>query len=136
MLEIAPSHRPPLAMLLAVVLPLLALAGVPLWRATRRERLRLLAGALALGGLLTAASAGLWSRRHAGTGTETAWGWPRIVYARWVPFEDGAGRAGLQWRGVAECGLTYATLGAVLLTLRRTLAQRRPAEMGAPSVPT
>src|SRR5215218_6529418 len=125
MLEIAPSHRPPLAMLLAVVLPLVALAGLLLRRAARRERRRLLFGALALGGLLTAASAGLRSRRHAGMGTETAWGWPRIVYARWVPFEGGAGRAGPQWRGVAEGGLTYVTVGGALLALGQALARRR-----------
>ena len=125
MFEIAPSPGPPLATLLAIALPLLVLAGLLLASASWRERRRVIVGALLLGGLLTAASAALWSRRHAGTGLETARGWPRVVHARWVPLDDGALRAGLQWRGVAENGMTYAAGCALLLAGAHVLVRRR-----------
>lgn len=124
MFEIAPSSRPPLATLLAVALPLLAIAAWLLRRAARSDRLRMLVGALSLAALLTSGSTVLRSRRHAGTGTETARGWPRIVRARWVSFEDGAERTGLQWRGIAEGGLLYAAIGAGLLALRHARRRR------------
>ena len=137
MIEIAPSFRPPLATLLVVALALLLLAAVLLRRATRIARRRVLLGALAVGALLTATSAGLWSRRHAGTGTETARGWPRIVHARWVAFEGGAGRAGLQWRGVVENGLVYTVAAAALLSPGAVLVKRRrrTVRAGEPSTP-
>lgn len=138
MLEIAASTRPPMATLLAIALPLLALVALLLRRVTRLDRQRVLLGALALGALLTAGSAALWSRRHAGTGTETARGWPRIVYARWESFEGAAGRAGMHWRGVAESALLYGAMGAALLALGRARTRRGRAEPapGGPSVHT
>jgi hypothetical protein len=137
MFEITPSLRPPLATLLAATLPFLVLAGLLLSSASPRERRRVVVGALVLGGCLTAASALLWSRRHAGTGLETARGWPRVVHARWVPLDDGATRAGLHWRGVAESGVAYAAGSAMLLALGSRLARRRQTvHTGGPSVPS
>jgi hypothetical protein len=125
MLEIAPSSRPPLATLLAIAPPLLAIAALLMRRAPRVDRVRVLVGARSLAALLTAASAALWSRRHAGTGTETARGWPRVVHARWVSFEGGAAHAGPQWRGVAENGLVYTAAAGALLALGVALVRRR-----------
>jgi hypothetical protein len=126
-----------MATLVAIVFPLLALAALRLRRAARPERRRVVLGAILLGLFLTTASAMLWSQRHAGTGTETARGWPRVVYARWMPFEGGAGRAGLQWRGVAEGGLVYLAAAAALLAFGPALGRRRrPVHSGGPSVPT
>ena len=124
MFEIAPSSRPPLATLLAIALPLLAIAAWLLRRAAGNDRLRVLVGALSFAALLTAGSLALWSRRHAGTGTETARGWPRIVHARWVSFEGGDERNGLRWHGIAECGLLYGTIGAALLAVRDARRRR------------
>jgi TRAP-type uncharacterized transport system fused permease subunit len=139
MLEIAPSSRPPLATLLGILVPLLVLAALLLRRATRIARRQMLIRALILGVVLTAASSALWSRRQTGTGTETARGWPRAVHTRWVPFErdSASGRAGLDWRGIAESGLVYATVAATLLALGSALVRRpRRVHSGGPSVLT
>lgn len=137
MLEIAPSSRPPLATIVAILLPLLALALLLLRRAVGPMRQRLLVGALGLGMLLTAASTAGWSRRHAGTGTETAHGWPQILHARWVPFDGGDARAGLQWRGLVINTLVYAAAAAVLLAVGHQVVRRRRAtHTGGPSVST
>ena len=125
MFEIAPSSRPPLAMLLAVALPLAAVAAILLRRAAPAERRRVLIGALVLGLLLTALGGACWSRRHAGTGTETARGFPRTIHARWVPFDAGESRAGVRWRGVVEGTLVYAAAAAVLLAVGTALVARR-----------
>lgn len=125
MIEIAPHARPPLATLLAVALPLLFVAGALLRGVPTAARRRVYVSAVAAGLLLAAASAALWSRRHAGMGTETARGWPRAVYARWEPFEGGASRAGVLWRGVAESALAYASASALLLAV--AAPRRRPA---------
>jgi hypothetical protein len=131
MFEIAASARPPLASLLRIALSLLILGALMLWRATPSVRRRVIVASVVVGALLSFASAALWSRRHAGTGTETAYGWPRVVYARWESFEGGAGRAGVQWRGVVENSFAYgsatmlALAAGLLMTRRRRLS--RPA---------
>ena len=124
MMEIAASSRPPLATLLAVALPLLLLAVVLLSRAESPARRRVLLGGPILGALMTAASAAFVSTRHAGTGTETARGWPRVLQAEWVSFEGGQARAGLQWRGLAENGLIYTAAATALLALGPALSRR------------
>lgn len=115
MIEIAPHLRPPLATLLAVALPLLGLAALLLRRHRREVWRGTLAAAILLGLALTAASTALWSRRHAGTGVETARGWPKPVHTRWEDFEGRGRAAGVRWRGVAENTLVYASASLVLL---------------------
>lgn len=125
MIEIAPASRPPLAVVLATVLVLLALAAMLLRRVGPRERRRVLAAAVAAGASLTPASALLRSERHAGTGTETARGWPRIVHSRWVSFEGEEGHVGLRWGGVAGDIVVHGAASAVVLALaasRRRMA--------------
>ena len=125
MIEIAPHLRPPLATVLAVVVPLLVGAAVLLRRTPASVRRRLLVAAAAGAVLLTAASAVVWSRRHAGTGTETARGWPRIVHSRWESFEGEEGRSGIHWRGVLEGMLVYAVAGAAVLGVGHAVRRRR-----------
>jgi hypothetical protein len=137
MFEIAPHFRPPLAIALAVVLPLLAGTAILLLRVPPRVRRRLLATAAAAALLLTAASAIVWSRRHAGTGTETAYGWPRIVYSRWESFEGVGHRSGIHWRGVLEQIAVYSVAGAAMIVAAWRVSHRRPnADSSARQTPT
>ena len=124
MIEIAPHFRPPLATLLAVALPLLFAAAILLRREPPGTWRRVVLGAAAAGVLLATASAALWSRRHAGTGTETARGWPRAVHANWEGFGGEGRRSGILWRGALEGAFVYAALAAGPLA---AAARRRPA---------
>ena len=125
MIEIAASSRPSLATLLAVALPLLVIAGVLLSRSGRLTRRRVVLGGVTLGALMTAASAAFVSARHAGTGTEIARGWPRVLHAHWASFEGGEARAGMQWRGVAESGFVYTAAATALLATGAVVSRRR-----------
>ena len=137
MIEIAPHLRPPLAIALAVVLPLLAATAILLLRVPSRARRLLLGTAVAGAVLLTAASAIVWTRRHAGTGTETAYGWPRIVYSRWESFEATEHRSGIHWRGVLEQIAVYSVAGAAIVVAAWTVRHRRPnSDSSARQTPT
>ena len=125
MFEIAPHLRPPLATLLAFTLPVLAGAAILLLRAPRWLRRRLMVTAAAGGILLTGMSGAVSTRRHAGTGTETALGWPRIVYSRWESFEGQGGRSGVHWRGILEGTIAYGAVAAALLGARTVARHRR-----------
>jgi hypothetical protein len=122
------ADRPPLATLLTVALPLLLVAALLLRGQPPAVRHTRLAAAVLVGLLLTAASAVLWSRRHAGTGVETARGWPKPVHARWEDFEGRDRTAGIRWRGIAENTLVYASASLLLLAA----AARRRVGRGAP----
>jgi hypothetical protein len=114
MFEIAPHVRPPLMTLLAVSLPLLAAAALLLRGQPAAVWRRVLGGAMLAGVLLTAASAVLWSSRHAGTGVETARGWPKAVYGRWEDFEGRERVTAIRWRGVLEDTFVYTAAAGVL----------------------
>jgi hypothetical protein len=87
--------------------------------------------------LLTTASTMVWTRRHAGTGTETAYGWPRIVYSRWESFEGIEHRSGIHWRGVLEQIAVYSVAGAAMSVAAWRLRHRRPnADSSARQTPT
>lgn len=77
-----------------------------------------LATAAAVAGLvLAAASAVFRSTRDAGTGTHTAWGWPRAVYTRWVSWETPQRMRGIRLQGVAENAIFYAAAAALVGSL-------------------
>lgn len=125
MIEIVAQQRPPLATLLVVIAAALALAVVAMrmrsdgWR--RWPDARALGIALLIGFLLTGVSAVASSDRHAGTGTEHALGWPRVVYARWSSWEAPEEREGVRWRGIAENIAVYSAGALLLVALVRRL---------------
>jgi hypothetical protein len=126
MIEIPPSVRPPLAMLLSVLVPLAILTGVLLLRTPRTVIRRLVLQAAAAGLLLTVVSGVAWSRRHAGMGTETAYGFPRVIYSRWESFEGDVHRSGFHSRWIMEAAFTYGVCVALVLV---TVHRRRSVSM-------
>ena len=90
-------------------------------RAIRSHRLYTIAALLGLAGAL--ASGAFWSSRHAGTGTQTSWGWPRMVYGRWVSWETPDRREGIHWRGIVENTVFYGAVamlaGSLFVASRR-----------------
>ena len=131
MIEIPASARPPLFMLLSVLMPLAILAGVLLSRTSRADIRRIVLQSVAAGLLLTMASGLAWSRRHAGMGTETAYGFPRVIYARWDAFEGDEHRAGVNPRGIVEAAFSYGACVALALVLLR----RRTRSVSSPAPP-
>jgi hypothetical protein len=127
MFEIAPHGRLPMFRLLTFAF-VAGTVGVLLLYLGSKVRLRRVVARAAVAGVVCAgASAALWSTRGAGTGTQTAWGWPRVVYARWVSWETVERTEGIRWWGLAENAVFYAaaaTLVAGLLTVTRR--QLRP----------
>jgi len=122
MFEIAAHDRFPMFRLLTFALLAGAVGLVLLYVANRARLRRVVARAAVAGVLCAAASASLWSTRSAGTGTQTAWGWPRVVYARWVSWETAERSEGIRWSGLAENAVFYgaaATLVAGLLMVTR-----------------
>jgi hypothetical protein len=116
MFEIAPHHQLAITRLFAAMVPL-ALALLFLERWSVRRRRHLLAHAALAGVLCAAASAAFWSRRGAGTGIQTAWGWPRVVYSRWESTETTERLQGIRWQGLAENALCYGTVAALVSCL-------------------
>src|SRR5688572_27607656 len=107
MFEVAPHHHLPIFRLLAFAIPAAA-AGVLLLYLANRARLRHVVVRAAIAGVLCAgASAVFWSTRGAGTGTQNAWGWPRVVYTRWVSWETAERIEGIRWQGLAENTVFY-----------------------------
>jgi hypothetical protein len=126
MVEIAPESLLPLATLLSFALAAATCATIVLTLGRRRGVAgRLAAAAAAAGLVLAAGSAVLRSSRGAGTGTYTAFGWPRAVYTRWVSWETAERRQGLRAAGLAENAVFYGALAALAGSLRLA-ARRRP----------
>jgi hypothetical protein len=123
MFEIAPHYRFPIVELLAFAVPAAAVGVLLLYLANRSQFRRVVARAAVAGVLCTGASAALWSTRGAGMGTLTAWGWPRVVYARWVSWETAERSERIRWQGLAENTVFYgaaATLvGSLFMVARR-----------------
>jgi hypothetical protein len=131
MIEIAPDRHLAIIPLLAVALASIVAAVIVLHLAALRFRHpRLYLSAAVLGVLCALASVVFWSSRHAGTGTQTAWGWPRMVYGRWVSWEVVQREEGVRWQGIVENTVFYgaiATLaGSLVLAARRGSARRPP----------
>ena len=133
MIEIAPNRYLAIVQLLAVALSSIVAAAI-LLRLTdlRVRRHRLYLSATVIGGLCTLASGAFWSSRHAGTGTRTAWGWPRMIYGRWIGWEVVQHREGVSWPGIVENTVFYGAVAMLAGSL--VLAARRWSARGAPSV--
>jgi len=125
MIEIAPYRHLAIVPLLTVALASIVATVIVLHLAAlgfRRHRLYL--NAAVLGVLCALASGAFWSSRHAGTGTQTAWGWPRMIYGRWVSWEVVQRREGVHWQGIVENTVFYAAVAMlagslVLAAMRR-----------------
>ena len=130
MIEIAPYHHLAIAPLLAVALGSIVAAVVVLHLAALRRRHRLYLVAAVLGVLCALASGAFWSSRHAGTGTQTSWGWPRMIYGRWVSWEVVQRQEGIRWQGIVENTVFYGAFAMVAGSL--VLAARRGSSDSAP----
>ena len=127
MIEIAPERLLPLASLLSIAMAA-ALGTVVVLAAWR---LRVVAGRLAtaaavVGLLVAVGSAVFRSSRGAGTGTHTAFGWPRPVYTRWVSWETRERIQGIRLRGIAENAIFYATMTALAGSVGLAARDRLP----------
>ena len=130
MIEIAPYRHLAIVPLLAVALACILAAVIVLRLAAPRfQRSRLYLGAVVIGVLCALASGAFWSSRHAGTGTQTAWGWPRMIYGRWVSWEVVESQEGVRWQGIAENTVFYGA--AAVLAGSLGLAARRGSGRGA-----
>jgi hypothetical protein len=126
MVEIAPGSLLPLATLLSFALGAVTCAAIVLGVRRRRGVAGRLAAVAAAAGLgLAAGSAVLRSSRGAGTGTYTAFGWPRAVYTRWVSWETAERRQGLRPAGLAENAIFYGALAALAGSLWFAAQARR-----------
>ena len=129
MIEIASDRQLAIATLLAVALASTVAAVLVLRVAARSLRHpRLYLSAAGLGVLCAIASAVFRSARHAGTGTQTAWGWPRMVYGRWVSWEAVQQREGVRWQGIVENAVFYGAVAllacSLVLAVRHASARR------------
>ena len=129
MIEIAPYRHLAIVPLLAVALGCLLTAFVVArFAAPGVARHRLYWSAIIVGVLCAIGSGTLRSARHAGTGTQTEWGWPRAVYTRWVSWEVDERREGVRWQGLVENTVFYGAaavlLGSLALVVRRRPPQR------------
>jgi hypothetical protein len=122
-----------IAPMLAVALALIGAAMIVLQLAALRyPRRRLYLRAAILGLFCALASGAFWSSRHAGTGTQTAWGWPRVVYGRWVSWEGDHRQEGIRWRGILENTVFYGALAMLASSI--VVTARRGSADGAPTV--
>ena len=130
MIEIAPHYHQAIARLIAVIAPAIAVALLLLRRLDAPSRRRVLIRATVLGALCAAASVVVYTSRDAGTGTQTAWGWPRVVFSLWQSWETGQRSHGIRWQGLVEntafYGALAALIGALLVRARTTPSPREP----------
>ena len=130
MIDIAPERLLPFATLLAIAFAAMLGTVVVLanWQLRDVAR-RLVLFAVVAGFVLAAASGVFRSSRGAGTGTQTAFGWPRAMYTRWVSWETSERRQGIHPRGVGQNAFFYATLVALAssmgLAARRAVVRNR-----------
>ena len=128
MIEIPAHYHQALARLLVVMLAGASAAFLLLRRIGPRERARTLVRAAAVGALCAVLSLVLYWSRGAGTGTQTAWGWPRTVFSLWQSWETGERSHGIRWRGLLENAAFYGVLAAAVggvLARRRASPTRR-----------
>jgi hypothetical protein len=118
MIEIAPHYHQAIARLLAVIVPAIAVALLLLRRLDAPDRRRVTIRAMGLGALCAAASVVVYTSRDAGTGTQTAWGWPRVVFSLWQSWETGQRSHGIRWQGLIENTAFYGALAAVIGAMR------------------
>ena len=135
MIEIAPYRHLAIVPLLAVALASILASVIVLHVAAprfRRHRLYLVAAVL--GVLCALASGAFRSSRHAGTGTQTAWGWPRMIYGRWVSWEVVQRQEGVRWQGIVENTVFYGAVamlaGSLVIAVRRGSAASAPGAVG------
>ena len=126
MIEIAPGRLLPMATLLTLAFAAAAGTAIMLtvWRLSHVAG-RLGMAAVVAGLVLAAASAVFRSSRDAGTGTYTAWGWPRAVYTRWVSWETPQRIRGIRLQGIAENAIFYAAAAALAGSLFVTAGKPR-----------
>jgi hypothetical protein len=117
MVEIPAHWHQAITRLIAVVVPALIVASLLLRGRDARDRRRVLASAAAIGALCAVVSVVLYTRRGAGTGTQTAWGWPRVVYSLWQSWETGERTHGIRWRGLVENAVFYGALAAAFVAV-------------------
>jgi hypothetical protein len=122
MIEIPAHYHQALARLLVVMLFGASAALLLLRSAGPAERRRALVRAAAAGILCSVLSVVLYWSRGAGTGTQTAWGWPRTVFSLWQSWETGERTHGIQWRGLLENAAFFGVLAAAI---GGVLARRR-----------
>lgn len=132
MIEIPALYHQPLARLLAAMMLGAAVAFLLVRRMDAHERRRTLVRAAAAGIVCAMLSAVLYSSRDAGTGTQTAWGWPRTVFSLWQSWESGERTHGIQWRGVIENAAFYGVVASLIVAL---LARRRASSTRRASSP-
>ena len=125
MIEIPAHSHQAVIRLLAVIVPALVVALLLLLRLDAPLRRRVLVRAAITGALCAVASAVVYASRGAGTGTQTAWGWPRMVFSLWQSWETGQRTHGIRWRGLIENAAFYgalALLAGVMLARRHGVA--------------
>ena len=118
MIEIAPHSHQAIARLLAVIVPALVVALLLLRRLEAQRGRRVLIGAVVIGALCAVASVVVYTSRGSGTGTQTAWGWPRVIFSLWQSWETGQRSHGLRWQGLIENAVFYGALAALIGALR------------------
>jgi hypothetical protein len=128
-IEIAPYRHLAIAPLLAVAVAcVIAAAVIAHFSAQGLPRRRLYWSSIVVGLLCAIGSGTVRSARHAGTGTQTEWGWPRVAYTRWVSWEVDERREGVRWQGLAENAVFYGAaallLGSLTLAIRRESPRR------------
>ena len=121
MVEIGAHSHQAITRLLAVIVPALVVALLLLRRLDAPLRRRVLVRATVIGALCAVASVVVYASRGAGTGTQTAWGWPRMVFSLWQSWETGQRTHGIRWRGLIENAAFY---GALALVVGAMLARR------------
>lgn len=130
MIEIAPYRHLAILPLLAVAVASIAAAVMVLRAAGLWPGRHRLYSVAAVVGLLCALGSGVfWSSRHAGTGTQTTWGWPRMIYGRWVSWEVVHQVEGVRWQGIVENTVFYGAIAMLAGSL--FLAARRGSSRGA-----
>ena len=122
MVEIAAHYQLAIARVAAVVLPAIFVALLLLLALDAPRRRQLLIRAQLIGAVCAVASIVGYTSRGSGTGTQTAWGWPRVVFSLWQSWETGERSHGLRWQGLIENMAFYGALalltGAVLARVR------------------
>jgi uncharacterized membrane protein len=122
MIEIPVHYHQAITRVIAVIVPALVVALLLLRRLDAPRRRRVLLRAVILGALCAVASLVVYTSRGAGTGTQTAWGWPRVVFSLWQSWETGQRSHGIRWQGLIENAAFYGALAGLLGAL---LARRR-----------
>jgi hypothetical protein len=124
MFEIQPQLRPMATTLIAVGMVIILIAAFLLRRAPVASVRRAI-GVAAVGGLLlTAASTLFWSRRHAGTGTQTDWGWPKAIYGSWVDFEGRNRMHGFRLSGAIADVLVFGSASLVVIAAAMEIGKK------------